>query len=56
MWFYAFDCLDCFWVMNEYFLDFVIFGVSLVLPLCMGFYSLGGLEVSYEVDFDCGKL
>ena len=27
VWFYFFEYLDCFWVRDGYFMDFVIFGV-----------------------------
>ena len=43
VWLYDFNCLCYFLVMDGYFMDFVIFGDSIALPQCMGFYSLGGL-------------
>ena len=54
--FYAFDSLGYFRVTERNFMNFMIFGDSIVHRQCMGFHSLGGLRVSYRVISFLGKL
>ena len=44
--FFFFDCFGCFWVMDGWFIDFMILGDSTTPLWCIDVYSFGGLGVS----------
>ena len=51
VWFYAIDCLGCFYVLEGKSMDFMFFMDYIAHPRCMGLKSLGSLGVSYGVDY-----